>query len=270
MKYLIKNLRRLLGLVTLAGVAYGQGTLTTFQTIWTTQAQSGYDTAIALRQIGQSGHLVNVYFSNASGQDCTTVTGVSMQLYLEGSFNNSQWIVIQANTYIFGTVDANDQQSTQVTGYGAYSYIRMRASSTNAATIFAKCRMNGWYSGTVNGNRQPTDRLPTNQDPYVRVGANISSATTTTLINSVGATKEITVWDMTVCSDGANNIQFLSSSLPLNPIYYLTFGGASVGCVHIPYVGLYYMTTDYGDNLQIKTSAAANVTVQLKALINTP
>lgn len=270
MKYLINNIRKLLGLVALAGVAYGQGSLTTYQTIWTTQAQTGYDTAVTLRQIGQSGHLVNVYFSNATGQDCTTVTGVSMQFYLEGSFNNSQWVIIQANTFIFGTVDANGLQSTQVNGYGAYSYYRMRATSSGAATIFAKCRMNGWYSGTVNGNRRPTDRLQTDQDPYARFGVSIAAATTTTLITSAGANREITVWDMTVCSDGANNIEFLSSNLPLAPIYYITFGGANVGCVHLPYVGLYYMSTDYGANLQVKTSAAANVTIQLKALVNTP
>lgn len=267
MKYLINNIRKLLGLVALAGVAYGQGSLTTYQTIWTTQAQTGYDTAVTLRQIGQSGHLVNVYFSNATGQDCTTVTGVSMQFYLEGSFNNSQWVIIQANTFIFGTVDANGLQSTQVNGYGAYSYYRMRATSSGAATIFAKCRMNGWYSGTVNGNRRPTDRLPTNQDPYAKFSFAVAAATTTTILASQGATKEISVWDLQVCAAGANNVTFVDS-LGSN-LYYLTFS-ASGGCATVPYTGLYLFTTDYGADLQVTTSAAVNTTISLKALFNTP
>jgi hypothetical protein len=267
MKYLIKNLRRLLGIVALAGVAYGQGSLTTYQTIWTTQAQTGYDTAVALRQIGQSGHLVNVYFSNASGQDCTTVTGVSMQFYLEGSFNNSQWVVIQANTFIFGTVDANGLQSTQVTGFGAYSYVRMRASSLGAATIFAKCRMNGWYSGTVNGSRRPTDRLPTDQDPYAKFSFAVAAATTTTILASQGANREISVWDLQVCASAANNVTF-NDSLGSN-LYYLTFS-ASGGCLTVPYSGLYLFATDYGADLRVTTSTAANTTISLKALFNTP
>lgn len=269
MKYLIRNLRKLLGLVALAGVAYGQGSLTTYQTIWSSQAQTGYDNAVALRQIGQSGHLVSVYFSNASGQDCTTVTGTSMQFYLEGSFNNSQWVVIQANTYIFGTVDANGLQSTQVTGYGAYSYIRMRASTTGlaAAAIFAKCRMNGWYSGTVNGNRRPTDRLQTDQDPYAKFSFAVSAATTTTILASQGANREISVWDLQVCASGANNVTFVDS-LGSN-LYYLTFS-ASGGCLSVPYTGLYLFATDYGADLRVTTSTAATTTISLKTLFNTP
>ena len=267
MKYLIKNFRRLLGLVALAGAAYGQGTLTTFQTIWTTQAQTGYDTAVSLRQIGQSGHLVSVYFSNATAQDCTTVTGQSMIFYLEGSFNNSQWVVIQANTYVFGTVDANGLQSTQINGYGAYSYVRMRASTSGAATIFAKCRLNGWYSGTINGNRRPTDRLQTDQDPYARFSLPIAAATTTTILASQGANREISVWDLQVCAAGANNVTF-KDSLGSN-LYYVTFS-ASGGCLSVPYTGLYLFTTDYGADLQVTTSTAANTTISLKALFNTP
>ena len=272
MKYLIKNLRRLLFGLALIGAVYGQGSQTAYQTIWSDQAQTGYSTAVPMRQIGQSGHLVNVYFSNAPAQSCPSLTGETMQFFLEGSFDNTNWTIIKTIFYIFGTVDANGAQATSLDGYGAYSYLRVRAlwyAGGGVANVFAKCRLNGWYSGTVNGNRQPTDRLQANQDSYSRYVANITTATTTTLVTSAGANREITVWDMSVCSDGANNVYFQDSAGTI--IYRLTFSAAaSTSCTVLPYVGLYYMTTDYGKDLQVATTAATHVTINLKALRTSP
>lgn len=271
MKYRIKNLIRLLfGFVVAPVMLLAQGSLTTFQTVWSDQAQTGYSTAVNMRQIGQSGHLVNIQFTNAPAQTCSTLTGETMQFFLEGSLDNTNWNIIRTSFYIFGTVDANGHQATQIDGYGAYSYIRVRAlwyAGGGVAHVFAKCRLNGWYSGTVNGNRQPTDRLMANQDVYSRYTAYITTATTTTLVTSAGAQNEITVWDMSVCSDGANRITITDSGGLGGFNFVFGTGG---GCTVLPYTGLYYTTTDYGNNLTAVTTAATKVTINLKALRNTP
>ncbi len=266
MKNIVKNWRKWLLAWAFPIAVMAQGGQTTYQTVWTNQGQTGYSTAVSLRQIGQSGHLVNVYFSNVDGQDCGTVTGETMQFFLEGSFNNSSWFVIRSSFYIFGTIDAAGNIATQIDGYGSYPYYRVRAlwyAGGGVANIFAKCKMSGWYGGTVNGTRQPTDRLQTNQDVYSRYGGSVTSATTTTLVSSAGAHNEITVWDLTVCADGAQVATFQDST-PIS-IYRLAFS-ASGGCIHVPYVGLYHMGTDYGKNLQLVTTTAARTTYQIKVL----
>lgn len=270
MKNIVKNWRKWLVAWSFASaMLMGQGSQTTFQTVYEDVSQVGYAVAIPLRQIGQSGHLLNIYFSDAPGQDCTTVTGETMQFFLEGSFDNTNWFVIRYSFYIFGTLDAAGNQATQIDGYGAYPYLRARAvyyaGSGSPLPIFSKCRQNGWYAGSVDGTRQPTDRLLSNQDIYSRYSTTIAAATTTALVSSLGATHEITVWELSVCSAAANAVTFVSTTIPGAALYSLTFS-ASGGCAVVPYNGIYHLTTEYGDSLSVITTTAASTTINLKVL----
>lgn len=253
----LQVIRILLLIIFAVWVSYGQRADTQFFSVWTTADASNFATPVPiLRTIGQSGHLLNIAWSNVSGQDCRTRTGHRLQYLLEGSNDNITWFVIRSVEYTFNQSDAAGNIASTVEGYGAYPYLRARViylSGAGTTNLFAACRLNGWYVGTITGNRQPTDRLLGTQDSFQRYSASVNGAGNL-IANSV-LYKSIYVWGGVICSNGVNDVNFSGGVAPL----YRTLFTANSDCVVLPYTGVYYFRTDNGFALSVNTSAVATV-----------
>lgn len=144
MKNIIKNWRKWLvawALLPIAVVA--QGSNTVYTTIGTNVVTTGV-LAQKPRQIGQSFHLLQVSAATVSVGSCTTgVSGWVGNIQLEGSFDNSVWLVIGSS---INQIDVNTQK--YITASGSFPYLRVNYTAGNTAN----CKVSIYYSGNITGS----------------------------------------------------------------------------------------------------------------------
>lgn len=121
------------------GLMFGQSRNTVFQTLGENISNPFVSSPVT--NIGQSGHLAMVLFSDAPGQTCTSPTGTG---YFEGSPSNV------ANTYArfgMGTTQTNTltQRNSYITANSSFPYVRFRLT----AFVNANCRAAIYYVGTT-------------------------------------------------------------------------------------------------------------------------
>lgn len=134
------NLKKIILLIGITVTAWGQGSDTIFKTLYTNQAVPVTSVLPAVNNRGQAGHQVAVVFANNGANVCSDPASVE---YLEGSYDNSNWISFGTNSAF--KITNHTAGVHLIIGQGAYSYIRLALTAFDAAN----CRVSAYYAGSI-------------------------------------------------------------------------------------------------------------------------
>lgn len=124
-----------------AGLLWGQGQQTIFQSVYIDQIVFPLNSS-PVSNIGNSGHLIWVKLDARPTKTCGTPQTVNVGL--EGSFDNATWSPIGAQLSSVA-VDINGNLITTTTAQGAFPFARIAIRSFDNVN----CKISVWYSGTV-------------------------------------------------------------------------------------------------------------------------